>query len=75
LTKASGLDFPQSQEIFLSSKGHRPTLCPSQLPIQWMCGALSPRVMHAMDNANVPLDSQIPMDRAARVCSCPLISI
>jgi hypothetical protein len=39
-----GFDFQQGQEIFPSSTASRPTLGPTQLPIQWLPGDLSAKV-------------------------------
>jgi hypothetical protein len=42
MAKESGFDNQQGQEIFLSSTVSRLTLRPTQPPIQWVAGVLSP---------------------------------
>jgi hypothetical protein len=49
-----GIDFRQGQEIFVYSTASRPALRPSQSPIQWVPGALSPGVKRLGREADHP---------------------
>jgi hypothetical protein len=72
IIEESGFDIRQGQEISFSAVTSRPALGPTQAPIQWVQGALSPGVNRRESEADHSPSSSVKVKNDGAIPPLPL---